>query len=252
MTSAENPFFARTMANRMWAHFHGRGIVHPIDDSRSSNPPTNPELLDALADEFVQSGYDVKHLLRTICNSYSYRLSSSASELNGDDTQSYARFYPRRVSAEVLLDAISQVLDVPTQFSGGPGAIPLGTRAIELPDENVPVSFLDVFGRPDRTSACECERVDSPSLAQALTLINSPEIQRKLTHQEGYATALSTNKKTPEENVTDIFLRLLGRSPNPKQLKTATEFLVAEQSTSDAYQSLLWSLLATNEFMFNH
>jgi hypothetical protein len=252
MTAKENPFFARTMANRMWAHFHGRGIVHPIDDARSSNPPTNPELLDELARQFVASDYDVKQLLRTICNSYSYRLSATPNELNGEDTQSYARYYPRRMSAEVLLDAISQVLEVPTVFSGGAGAIPLGTRAIELPDENVPASFLDVFGRPDRTSSCECERVTSPSLAQALTLINSPEIQRKLTQQDGYAARLAANNQSIEQNANEVFVRLLGRPPTEKQLKTTVSFLTADKGTSDAYQSLLWSLLATNEFMFNH
>jgi hypothetical protein len=252
MTLPENPFFARTMVNRMWAHFHGRGIIHPIDDARSSNPPTNPALLDELARGFVESGYDTKQLLRTICNSYSYRLSASPNELNAEDTQSYARYYPRRMSAEVLLDAISQVLEVPTSFSGGPGAIPLGTRAIDLPDENVPASFLDAFGRPARTSACECERVGSPSLAQALTLINSPEIQRKLSHSDGYATKLSTSGQALDANASDIFVKLLGREPTARERSVAVEFLTKEKGSAAAYQSLLWSLLATNEFMFNH
>lgn len=252
MVDPDNPFFARTMANRMWAHFHGRGIVHPIDDARISNPPSHPELLDKLAREFADSGYDVKQLLRTICNSYSYRLSSTPNELNRNDTQSYARFYPRRMAAEVLLDAISQVLAVPTPFGGGPGTIPLGTRAIDLPDENVPASFLDVFGRPDRTSSCECERVTSPSLAQALTLINSAEIQRKLTHAEGYAARLASSDQPTRQQVEEIFVRLLARQPTQGQLATAVQFLEGENREVEAYRSLLWSLLATNEFMFHH
>ncbi|MDG2130297.1 MAG: DUF1549 and DUF1553 domain-containing protein [Fuerstiella sp.] len=252
MVAPDNPFFARTMVNRTWAHFHGRGIIHPIDDARDSNPPTNPELLDALAAEFVTSGYDIKHLIRVICNSYSYGLKATPNDLNGDDSQTFARFYPRRLSAEVLLDGISQVLDVPTQFAGGPGSLPPGTRAIDLPDENVPVSFLDVFGRPARTSSCECERVDAPSLAQALTLINSAEIQRKLTAETGYAAQLAANERTHVENSTDIFLRLLGREPDRMELQAGTDFLKSAEDRGEAYRSLLWSLLATNEFLFNH
>jgi hypothetical protein len=252
MVASDNPFFARTMVNRTWAHFHGRGIIHPIDDARDSNPPTNPELLDALATDFVSSGYNIKHLIRAICTSYSYGLESAPNELNHDDSQTFASFYTRRLSAEVLLDGISQVLDVPTQFAGGPGLLPAGTRAIDLPDENVPVSFLDVFGRPARSSSCECERVDAPSLAQALTLINSAEIQRKLTAETGYAAQLTANERTHAENAKDIFLRLLGRPPDGAELQTATDFLAAEEDPAEAYRSLLWSLLATNEFMFNH
>ena len=252
MMASDNSFFARTMVNRTWAHFHGRGIIHPIDDARDSNPPSNPALLDALAADFIASGYDIKHLVRVICNSHSYGLEAAPNKLNRNDSQTFARFYPRRLSAEVLLDGISQVLDVPTQFAGGPGALPAGTRAIELPDENVPVSFLDVFGRPARTSACECERVDAPSLAQALTLISSAEIQRKLTADNGYAARLAASERTHADNAKEIFVRLLGRAASKEELKTATEFLESEEDRAEAYRSLLWSLLATNEFMFNH
>jgi len=205
-----------------------------------------------LAEEFAVGGYDVKQLIRVICNSYAYRLKSAPNELNRDDTQTFARFYPRRLTAEVLLDGISQVLDVPTQFSGGPGAFPAGTRAIELPDENVPAAFLDVFGRPARTSACECERVDAPGLSQALTLINSKEIQQKLTSKDGYAARLAANDSQHAENVKGVFMRVLGRPPRSEELTTAVEFLESEQDRGEAYRSLLWSFLATNEFLFNH
>ena len=249
MTSPDNPFFARTMVNRLWAHFLGRGIIHPIDDARSTNPPSNPELLDALAQDFIASGFDVKHLIRVITNSYAYRLESFPHEGNTADTQTFARFYPRRLTAEVLLDGISQVLDVPTDFSGG---LPLGTRAIDLPDENVAAHFLDVFGRPARMSACECERVDAPALTQALELVNSKEIQRKLTAEKGYAQRLAASDNSHAERATEMFLRVLGRQPRPEELKVAIDFLESEPDRAEACRSLLWSLLATNEFLFNH
>lgn len=252
MTSAENPFFARTMVNRLWAHFLGRGIIHPIDDARSTNPPSNPELLDALAQDFIASGFDVKHLVRVICTSYGYGLEAAPNEWNAGDTQAFARFYPRRLTAEVLLDGISQVLDVPTEFSGGPGKLPRGTRAIELPDENVAAHFLDVFGRPARMSACECERVDAPALTQALELVNSEEIQRKLTAEKGYAKRLASSDKPHAERAVEIFLRVLGRRPRPEELKTAVDFLESATDREEAHRALLWSLLATNEFLFNH
>jgi hypothetical protein len=248
MTHADNPFFARTMVNRLWAHFLGRGIVHPIDDARSTNPPSNPELLDALAADFIASGYDVKHLIRTITNSYAYRLDSAPESGNAGDTQTFARFYARRLPAEVILDGISQVLEVPTVFPG----VPAGTRAIQLPDENVAAHFLDVFGRPARMSACECERVDAPALTQALELVNSTEIQRKLTEASGYAQQLA-GRDLPNDSVAEeIFMRVFARNPRPEELKAASEYLASQSDRGEACRSLLWSLLATNEFLFNH
>ncbi len=251
MTSGDNPYFARTMVNRMWGHFLGRGIIHPIDDARSTNPPSNPELLDALSQDFVKSGFDVKHLVRVITGSYAYGLSSIPNETNREDKQSFARFYPRRLKAEVLLDGISQILEAPTQFAGGPGQFPTGTRAIDLPDENVAAHFLDVFGRPNRNSACECERTDDPALVQALELVNSKEIQGKLTAAKGYVERLATNKSPVEENVREVFLRVFGRVPTADELVAAVEFVKSEIDQKEAYRSLLWSLLASNEFLFN-
>ena len=248
MTSADNPFFARTMVNRLWAHFLGRGIVHPIDDARSTNPPSNPELLDALAQDFIASGFDVKQLIRAITRGYAYGLESAPQTGNAGDTQTFARFYPRRVTAEVLLDGISQVLNVPTNFAG----VPAGTRAIDLPDENVAAHFLDVFGRPARMSACECERVDAPALTQALELVNSAEIQRKLIDKTGYAQRLAASDKSHADLATEMFLRVLSRRSRPEELKASVDFLVSEPDRAEACRSLLWSLLATNEFLFNH
>lgn len=252
MTRPENPFFARTLVNRMWAHFFGRGIIHPVDDARSTNPPSNPALLDALAADFVASGYDLKQLIRVICNSYAYGLEAAPQEWNLGETQTFARFYPRRLTAEVLLDGISQVLGVPTEFSGGPGTLPPGTRAIELPDENVAAPFLDVFGRPARMSACECERGDAPGLAQALELVSSAEIHRKLTAPTGYAQQLAASGSSHADRIQELFLRALGRRPRPEELATALQLLESEPETLEAYRSLLWALLATNEFLFNH
>ena len=253
LARSDNPFFARTMVNRMWGHFLGRGLVHPIDDSRSSNPPSNPELLAWLTRDFIESGYDLRHLIGRIAGSRAYRLSSEPNDSNLLDTQSYARFYPRRLKAEVLLDAFSQVLDVPTVFPGDRGGkFPTGTRAIELPDENVSVHFLDVFGRPDRRSACECERTDDPALAQALELVSSKEIQRKLSEKTGYASRLADNKKSHAENVQELFVRVFARRPRDQETRTALEYLESEPDRTAAYRSLLWALLATNEFLFIH
>ena len=253
LSRPDNPFFARTMVNRMWGHFLGRGLVHPIDDARSSNPPSNPELLNWLTSDFVASGYDLRQLIVRIAGSRAYRLSSQPNKSNRLDTQSYARFYPRRLKAEVLLDAYSQVLDVPTVFPGDRGGkFPAGTRAIELPDENVSVHFLDVFGRPDRRSACECERTDDPALAQALELVSSKEIQRKLSEKTGYALRLGNNKKSHSENIAELFVRVFSRRPLEKEAAAALEYLESESDRKAAYQSLLWALLATNEFLFIH
>ncbi|MCE9530645.1 MAG: DUF1549 and DUF1553 domain-containing protein [Planctomycetes bacterium] len=252
MTAADNPFFARTMANRLWGHFMGRGIIHPIDDARSTNPPSNPELLDALAKDFSSHGYDVKRLIRTICNSAAYGLSSIPEEANQDDVQSFARYYPRRLSAEVLLDSIGQVLETPTKFKSVVGDFPKGTRAIDLPDEAVPSHFLDVFGRPSRNSACECERVDAPALGQTLEMVSSAELQEKLNADKGFVGRLATNGKEHGDNVREIFQRVFARSPRPKELATAVAFLESQKKSKEAYGSLLWALLATNEFLFNH
>ncbi|MGE0607050.1 MAG: DUF1549 and DUF1553 domain-containing protein [Pirellulales bacterium] len=252
MTSADNPYFARTMVNRVWGHFLGRGITHPIDDARSTNPPSNPELLDALAANFVSGGFNVRQLIRDVCTSSAYALSSIPNETNRDDAQSFARYYPKRMPAEVLLDALSQVLEVPTKFPNVAGEFPAGTRAIDLPDEAVPSHFLDIFGRPARNSACECERVDAPSLGQTLELINSNDIHQKLTAEDGYIGKLATSEQPVAESVNEIFVRVFARPPLPKEQDAALAFLESHADRREAYRSLVWALLATNEFLFNH
>ncbi len=178
MTRRDNPFFARSLVNRYWKHFFSRGIVEPEDDIRDTNPPTNPELLDALASHFIGSGYDLKDLVRTICRSQAYQLDSTPNAVNEVDRQNFSRYYPKRLGAEVLLDSVNAVTGSQTRFEG----LPSGTRATQLPDNffNTSSYFLTVFGRPDSASACECERSGEASLAQSLHLLNAREIQDML------------------------------------------------------------------------
>ena len=185
LVDPNNPFFARAIANRYWAHFFGRGIVEPLDDMRVTNPPSNPELLDVLAHELVEHRYSLKHLIRVICKSQTYQLSSTPNEFNQQDKQTFARYYPKRLSAEVLFDAVCQVTGSPTPFGGLPQDQHAPRRALMLPDESFTSYFLDVFGRPQRISACECERVNEANLAQALHLLNSDEVQGKLARNGG-------------------------------------------------------------------
>lgn len=254
MVNPKNPFFARAVANRYWAHFFGRGIVDPLDDMRVTNPPSNPELLDALAKHFVESGFSFKTLIRTIVKSRTYQLSALPNDFNKHDKQAYARYYPKRLSAEVLLDAVNQVTDSPNTFNGLPRDRNAPARAIQLPDESFSSYFLDVFGRPSRSSACECERVSEANLAQALHLLNSDEIQQKITRGNARADLLSrADDKRPEaEKIEELFLWALGRKPTATDLQAALAHIAKhEKSKKTAYENLLWALLNTKEFIFN-
>jgi hypothetical protein len=257
MTRPDNPFLARALANRYWAHFFGRGIVEMADDLRATNPPSNPELLDALAQDFVAHKFDLKHLVRTICTSKTYQLSSTPNEYNRKDRQNFARFYPRRLPAEVLLDAFDQVTGVPTRLGGRePGAL-----AIELPDESVKNPLLDVFGKPSRGSACECERVSAATLSQSLYLITAKELNDKLKDPRSRAGQLAASSKPRAERVKEMFLWVYARPPTQDELQTAEAFLAREEAGADRtnakakqwpYEDLLWALLNTKEFLFNH
>lgn len=253
MADPKNPFFARAVANRYWAHFFGRGIVDPIDDMRVTNPPTNPELLDALARVVVDSKFSLKTLVKTIAKSRTYQLSAIPNEFNKHDKQAYARYYPKRMSAEVLLDAVCQVTDSPSQFGGLPTDRFAPKRAIMLPDESFNSYFLDVFGRPQRISACECERVSDANLAQALHLLNSDEIQGKLSRQNGRADALANPKdeRPDQEKVRELFLWAFGRQPTDADMKTALEHIQKHKTAKKtAYENILWALINTKEFVF--
>ncbi len=248
MVDPANPFFARAIVNRYWAHFFSRGLVEPLDDLRVTNPPTNPELLDALARDFAEGGFDLKRLVRTICTSRLYGLSSVPNETNAKDRQSFARYYPKRMGAEVLLDAIAGLTGVPTNFDG----LPTGTRAIELPDESVGSTFLDTFGRPKRDTACSCERVTDASLSQSLMLLNSNDVQAKLQSGEGRAEALAKDPRPDEAKVEELFWSAFGRAPQSGELAAATGHIAnrGDQKKS-AYEDILWALLNAKEFQFN-
>jgi hypothetical protein len=252
MVEPQNPFFARAVANRYWAHFFGRGIVDPLDDMRITNPPSNPELLNALAKDFVDHKYSLKHLIATICKSRTYQLSSTPNEFNKHDKQNYARYYPRRLSAEVLLDAVNQVTASPASFGGLPQDRYAPKRAIMLPDESFGSYFLDVFGRPQRISACECERVSEANLAQALHLLNSDEIQGKVGRQDGRADVLAKDKRPDAEKVEELFLWAFARKPTEEQRNKALEHIAKNAGNKKvAYENILWALLNTKEFIFN-
>ena len=250
MVDAKNPFFARAVANRYWAHFFSKGIVDPVDDMRVTNPPSNPELLDALAQELIQSKYSLKHLVKLLVKSRSYQLSAMPNEFNKNDKKAFARYYPRRMTAEVLYDAVSQVTNSPANFAGLPQDKYAPTRAIMLPDESFPSYFLDVFGRPQRISACECERVSEANLAQVLHLLNSQEIQTKLTRAGGRAQALAKDPRSDKEKIAEMFMWAFSRQPSPAQLEIALANIERNAMNRQlAYENILWALVNTKEFI---
>jgi hypothetical protein len=254
MVSKDNPYFARAVANRYWAHFFNRGIVDPLDDMRVTNPPSNPELLDALAKELIDSKFSLKHLVKVIVKSRTYQLASAPNEYNKHDKQNYARYYPRRMSAEVLFDAVNQVAGSPANFGGLPTDKHAPNRAIMLPDESFPSYFLDVFGRPQRISACECERVSEANLAQSLHLLNSDEVQGKLARPNGRADKMAgaPDKRPDAEKVDELFLWAFARKPDEEQRAAALAHIAKHKdSKKAAYEDILWALLNTKEFVFN-
>ncbi|MBL8797792.1 MAG: DUF1553 domain-containing protein [Planctomycetia bacterium] len=252
MAQADNPFFARTLVNRYWGHFFGRGIVDPIDDLRVTNPPCYPGLLDALAKDFIEHQFDLKHVIRTICNSKTYQLSSTANEWNRSDKQNFSRYAMRRLPAEVLLDAIDQVTGSPTEFTAMGGLkFPAGTRAIDLADIHVSSYFLEVFGKSKRQSACECERDPTITLAQRAHLLNNTAVRGKLVVR---AAQLVADKRTDAEKVREVYLAFFTREPTAEERRTIEQYFAgkggAEAAKTQVYHDLLWALLNTKEFVF--
>ncbi len=248
MVNPKNPYFAKSLVNRYWKHFFGRGIVEPEDDMRVTNPPSNPELLDALAEHFIRSGYDMKELIRTLCRSTVYQLSSEPNAYNETDKQNFSRYYAKRLPAEVLYDALAQATGVPSRLP----RMPAGARAVQLPDMSLANYFLLVFGRPQGTSPCECERSYDANLAQTLHLLNSREIQDKV--QRGHALRLARDReRSDREKVEELYLYTLNRPPKPKELQACLQYLEKHRDRpQEAYADILWALINTKEFLFNH
>jgi hypothetical protein len=250
LASPKNPYFAKAVVNRTWAHFFGKGIVDPVDDMRATNPPSNPEMIDALAQDFIDHGYSVKHLIKMIAKSRTYQLSPVPNEFNKSDKKSFARFYPRRLSAETLYDAVSQVTGTQPAFPGMPTDRLSQNRAIMLPDESYSSYFLDVFGRPQRISACECERVTEANLAQSLHLLNSKEMQDKLAAPTARAAMLAKDKRSDIEKIDELFLWAFSRLPSDAQRSLALQNIEANSSNKAlAYENILWALINAKEFV---
>jgi hypothetical protein len=249
MVRPDNPFFAKAVVNRVWGELMGRGVVHPVDDFRASNPPTNPALLDDLAKDFVEHGYDLKHLIRRIMQSRVYQLSSIPNEHNVRDTRNFSRFYRRRPSAEVSLDTISQVTGTSELLQG----LAPGSRAVQVWNNRLESEFLDAFGRPNASAEPPCEREGGGSVVQALHLMNSRRLMTKVTNPTGRATQLAKSDKTPEQIVTALYLSALSRHPTDEEMKIAVAAFTEKGATrQSATEDLLWALINSAEFVFNH
>ena len=257
MVEPENPFFARMLVNRYWKHFFDLGLVDPEDDMRVTNPATNPKLLDALAEYFVRSGFDLKALIRLICRSATYQLDAIPNEHNTGDKQNFSRYYPRRLNAEVLLDAIDTVTGATSRFQFmAPGNLfgaPQQMKAVQIPTTDTTSYFLSLFGRPKGASACECERRSESSLAQSLHQLNSSDITKKLAG--GRAAELTRDAdRSHEDKVSELYVVAFAREPNDAELNTALTHIRRHPShrIEAAYEDIIWALINTKEFMFNH
>ena len=266
LTAPDNPYFARAITNRVWANFFGPGLVEEVDDLRLSNPASNEELLTATSQHLIEHGFDLKSLMRTILQSHAYQRSSVPIDGNRDEQRFYSRYYPKRLMAEVLLDAVSQVTEVPTPFThiGFPGGdrqetkeYPLGTRAIQLHDSAVESYFLKTFGRNSRAITCECERSDEPSMVQVLHVANGDTINGKLKTKENRVSKLLSAGHSDAELTEEIFLHCLSRLPTNEELTRVVELLsqVPDEDAAEkrlVVEDVFWSLLSTREFLFNH
>jgi len=248
LTSKENPWFSRVVANRVWKHFLGRGLVEPEDDLRTTNPAVNEPLLDYLAEYVESCDFDLKQLVRLITNSRVYQLSSAPNDRNYDDVQNFSHHHVTRLQAEVLLDAICQVTGNSEQFPG----MPDGVRSIQLWDNRMPSYFLDTFGRSARESPCQCAKSSDPTMAQALHLMNSPEIDAKIKHPAGRVAQLIEAGRSDAEIVDELCLATLGRPAGSKELAAAKQLFDNSRSRRTAVEDFLWTLLNSYEFIFIH
>lgn len=247
LTSPQNQPFNRNLANFVWDHFLGRGITHPIDDVRISNPPVNPELLDALGDRLVKTDYDIKQLVRDITSSYAYQRSTRANDTNATDTTNFSRAHPRRIRAEILLDCITQVTQTEDDFRG----LPPGARAVQIIDGNTSTYFLTTFGRSSRETVCSCEVVMEPNLSQALHLINGNTTNQKIKQGRLIRDLLEAGK-TPAQVVEHLYLAALSRKPTETELQRVMGLVETAEKPNEALEDVFWALLNSKEFIFNH
>jgi hypothetical protein len=250
MTSRENHALARNLVNRYWGYYFGRGLVNPIDDIRATNPASNPQLLDALADDLIAHGYDIKHLLRTIMRSKVYQLGAVAMPASRADADNryVTHFSPTRLGAEALLDAVDFACGTREKFA----ELPPGYRAIELPDSDYASEFLDAFGRPRRAVPCECERSVAPTMTQALLMISGGLLNRKVSDPGGRVARLAAAKTPATKAIEELFLCTVSRLPAPQEIREAAADIEAAPSPKEGLEDLLWTLLNTREFHFNH
>jgi hypothetical protein len=248
LASPDNPYFAKNLANIVWGHFFGRGLIDQVDDVRVTNPAVNPELLDALGEKFTDYEYDFRKLVRDICTSRTYQLSTETNETNASDTRNFSHASLRRIRAEVMLDAISQVTETKNKFPG----LPLGARAVQIANGNTSTYFLTAFGRAKRETVCSCEVSIEPNLSQALHLLNGDTVNSKIVQGKLVQTRLD-EKKTPPEIVEELYIRCLSRKPTATELESLNTMLAAEgANTQQVLEDVFWGLLNSSEFMFNH
>ncbi|PYT19366.1 MAG: hypothetical protein DMG59_00555 [Acidobacteria bacterium] len=246
LTSKDNPFFAKAIANRVWSYFFGRGIIDPVDDIRASNPPSNPALLEALTKDLLDNNFDLQHLMRTIANSRAYQTSFATNEWNQNDRDNFSHAMPRRLSAEELMDAVSSAAGARPRFP----EVPEDTKASQLVDPHIgKEGFLDVFGRPLRESSCECERRSDFSLPQALNLVNGRTISDAVADSKGRVAKLILSGRSDAAIVEDLYLAALSRLPAPEESGRGVKYLSGGAKASRA-QDLLWALLNSKGFLY--
>jgi len=246
MIDPSNPYFAQVMANRVWAELMGKGIVEPIDDIRATNPATNQALLDHLAQNFRDNDYDIKKLIRTIATSHVFGLSSTPGKRNVTDVNNFSRYYRERMRAEVLLDAINDVLDTTDKFS----AVPAGSRATQVWTHRSSSMFLDTFGRPDPNQDPPCERTTDSTTPQILHLMNSPKLNEKLSSDEARPAQLAKSELSKEEIAEQIYLIVFCRKPNDDELENAVKNIPDGDGRRGSIEDLFWALVNTPEFLF--
>lgn len=250
VTSKDNPFFAKSTVNRVWSYFFGRGIIDPVDDIRASNPPSNPALLDALTRDFIDHGFDLRELMRTIANSRTYQASLVTNEWNAGDADNFSHAIPRRLSAEELMDALTLATGVRPSFPD----VPPDTRAEQLPDPHVgEEGFLDLFGRPSRESSCECERRSDVSLPQALNLVNGKTISDAVAGGNGRVAKAILSGKSDRDLVEELYLASFSRQPTAGELESALKYLGSgSRGRAALAQDLLWALVNSKPFLYNY